>query len=132
LGYLAGAALGVLASIGVVPPAVQDVADAARLLDDLARRIGPDVPAARNEAKQLAAWLGARTPVVWGSEGIAEAAALRWKTQVNENAKGPAWTAMLPELDHNEVEGWSAGAGAGHAVVALRHPGEHHGVAARF
>jgi hypothetical protein len=38
----------------------------------------------------------------------------------------------LPELDHNEVEGWSAGSGAGFALIALRHPGEDGDVAARF
>ena len=33
-------------------------------------------------------------------------AAQRWKTQVNENAKMPAWWSVLPELDHNEIVGW--------------------------
>ena len=126
LGYLAGAPLGVLDAVGMVPPAEEEVTEAAGVLDALAAELGPEVPAGPNEAKGLAGWLEARTPVIWGSEGIAEAAALRWKTQVNENAKGPAWSAVLPELDHNEVEGWAPGSnhGRGHAVVVLRHPGE--------
>ena len=33
-------------------------------------------------------------------------AAQRWKTQINENAKMPAWWSVLPELDHNEICGW--------------------------
>ncbi len=133
LGYLAGAPLGVLDAIGLVPPVLDEVAEAVRALDALAGELGPDVPAERNEAKGLAEWLGPRTPVIWGSEGISEAAALRWKTQANENAKVPAWSAVLPELDHNEVEGWSPGSehGRGHAVVVLRHPGEHPGAASR-
>jgi glucose/mannose-6-phosphate isomerase len=32
--------------------------------------------------------------------------AYRWKTQINENAKQPAFTHELPELDHNELAGW--------------------------
>jgi glucose/mannose-6-phosphate isomerase len=32
--------------------------------------------------------------------------AYRWKTQINENAKAPAFAAELPELDHNELVGW--------------------------
>ena len=32
--------------------------------------------------------------------------AYRWKTQINENAKTPAFAAELPELDHNELVGW--------------------------
>jgi glucose/mannose-6-phosphate isomerase len=34
--------------------------------------------------------------------------AQRWKTQINENAKTPAWWSVLPELDHNEIVGWEA------------------------
>jgi glucose/mannose-6-phosphate isomerase len=36
--------------------------------------------------------------------------AYRWKTQINENAKTPAFFSELPELDHNEIVGWQ-GAG---------------------
>ena len=75
---------------------------------------------ARIDAKSVAAWVGARTAVVWAPEGLGEAAALRWKNQVNENAKSPAFSGVLPELDHNEIEGWSAGRGAGFALVILR------------
>jgi glucose/mannose-6-phosphate isomerase len=57
---------------------------------------------------------------------------MRWKTQFNENAKVPAFAAALPELDHNEVVGWSSGRGGGFAVIALRHGGEHGDVSARF
>ena len=32
--------------------------------------------------------------------------AYRWKTQINENAKVPSFSAELPELDHNEIVGW--------------------------
>jgi glucose/mannose-6-phosphate isomerase len=33
--------------------------------------------------------------------------AYRWKCQVNENAKRHAFDHQLPELDHNELVGWS-------------------------
>jgi glucose/mannose-6-phosphate isomerase len=59
-------------------------------------------------------------------------AATRWMCQFNENAKVPSFAAALPELDHNEVVGWSADRGTGFAVIGLRHPGEHGDVAARF
>ncbi len=125
LGHLAGGPIGLLDAIGLIPPAGGEVEAATLLLAGLAGRLGPDVPTESNEAKQLASWIGGRTPVIWGTEGIAEAAALRWKTQANENAKGPAWHGVLSELDHNEIEGWSAGAGGAYAAVVLRHPGEH-------
>ena len=33
--------------------------------------------------------------------------AYRWKCQINENSKLPAFAQELPELDHNEIAGWS-------------------------
>jgi glucose/mannose-6-phosphate isomerase len=68
---------------------------------------GPDVPAERNEAKRIALALDGRLAVVYCGVGPPEAAALRWRTQINENAKALCHTAAVPELDHNEVVGWS-------------------------
>ncbi|HXY71507.1 MAG TPA: bifunctional phosphoglucose/phosphomannose isomerase [Actinomycetota bacterium] len=125
IGDLSAAVVGALEAAGVLPSAEDEVGQAADVLDALAARVAPDRPAGDNVAKDLAVWIGARTPVVWGSEGLAEAPATRFRTQVNENAKSPALSAWLPELDHNEIEGWSSGAGAGYALVVLRHRLEH-------
>ncbi len=46
-----------------------------------------------------------RSPVVYGA-GATAAAARRWKTQLNENAKLAAFFSELPEADHNEICGW--------------------------
>src|SRR5206468_3577396 len=70
--------------------------------------------------------------VVWGAEGLGSVAAVRWKTELNENAKTPAFAASLPELDHNEIVGWGEGGGGPFALVVLRHEGEHPASAARF
>jgi glucose/mannose-6-phosphate isomerase len=131
LGYLVGAAVGVLEAIGILPAAAEELAKAPVALDALTSELGPDRPIEGNRAKTLAAWLRGRVPVVWGSEGVAEAAALRWKTQLNENAKVPAFHSVLPELDHNEIEGWIDDAGSSFALVVLRHAGEHPRIARR-
>jgi glucose/mannose-6-phosphate isomerase len=39
--------------------------------------------------------------------GLTAPVAYRWKTQINENAKAPAFAGELPELDHNEIVGWA-------------------------
>jgi glucose/mannose-6-phosphate isomerase len=132
VGDLTASLIGALEAVGVVPSAEAEVDEAAALLDGLAGRLGPERPASENPAKDLAAWIGGRTPVVWGSEGLAEAPAGRFRTQVNENAKSPAFSAVLSELDHNEIEGWSKGSGDGYAVVALRHAREHPRVGLRL
>jgi glucose/mannose-6-phosphate isomerase len=51
-------------------------------------------------------------PIVAGA-GITEPIAYRWKSQINENAKLPAFWHELPELDHNEICGWDGAAGLG-------------------
>ena len=45
-------------------------------------------------------------PLVYGSEGLLKAVAMRWKTQINENSKWPCFWNVFPELDHNEIVGY--------------------------
>jgi glucose/mannose-6-phosphate isomerase len=132
LGLLLGATLGVLESMGLIPAVGTDLEEAGAVLETIAGEVGPEIPVRDNPAKTLAQWIGDRIPVVWGAEGLGSVAAVRWKTELNENAKTPAWASSLPELDHNEVVGWSKGAGERFVVLALRHPGERPEVAARF
>jgi glucose/mannose-6-phosphate isomerase len=131
-GFLTLGVLGALEVMGVVPAVPDDLDEADALMREVLEESGPDVPSDRNPAKELARSIGDRTPVVWGAEGIGAVAAMRWKTQFNENAKVPAFASEIPELDHNEVEGWSPGRGEGFALIALRHEGEPPDVAARF
>lgn len=132
LGHLAFGSLGALERIGLIPSLAEDLDDTIETMEALLALAGPGAPAASNPAKSLALRIGERVPVIWGAEGIGAVAAARWKTQCNENAKVPAFAAALPELDHNEIVGWSEGRGDGFVLVALRHEGEHPEVAARF
>ena len=132
LGHLAFGAMGALESCGLLPPLEADVDETVAEMVGLGGELGPAAPTSANLAKQLAGWLGDRTPVIWGAEGIGSVAAMRWKTQMNENGKTPAWSASMSELDHNEVVGWADGMGDAYAVIALRHAGEPDELAARF
>jgi glucose/mannose-6-phosphate isomerase len=58
--------------------------------------------------------------------GLTAPAAYRWKCQLNENAKVPAFASILPEADHNEVCGWATAAALGpFSVILLEHAGGH-------
>jgi glucose/mannose-6-phosphate isomerase len=131
-GFLTLGVLGALEAMGVVPAVPDDLDEAHTLMREVLAEGGPEVPGVRNPAKELARSIGDRVPVVWGAEGIGAVAAMRWKTQFNENAKVPAFASQIPELDHNEVVGWSPGRGEGFALIALRHDGEPPDVASRF
>ncbi len=66
----------------------------------------------RAKAAEVAGALDGAATVVYGSD-LTTPVARRWKTQINENAKAPAFYSELPEADHNEICGWSSDAGAG-------------------
>lgn len=90
---------------GIAPAALRtDFTDAAELLRQLATEWGPEAPA-DSSAKQLAREAYGRLPIVYGSD-LTDPVAYRWKSQINENAKTAAWSASLPEANHNEICGW--------------------------
>jgi glucose/mannose-6-phosphate isomerase len=132
LGSLVGGVLGAMVAAGVLSGIEDEVESSARDLDGLAADLGPDAPLGRNDAKDVAAWVGERIPVVWGSEGVSAAAAWRWKTAFNENAEVPSFASELPELDHHEVVGWTAKRGGGFCLLILREAGEHERIQARL
>jgi glucose/mannose-6-phosphate isomerase len=132
LGALLGGAVGALAGAGILSGIDEEVEAAADTVTALGGEMRPNAPATENEAKDVAAWIEDRVPVIWGSEGVSAAAAWRWKTAFNENAELPAFASVLPELDHHEVVGWSEDRGRSFRVVILREEGEHEAVPARL
>jgi glucose/mannose-6-phosphate isomerase len=80
------------------------------------------------EAAGIAEGLRGRIPIIYGGGPLSGVVAQRWKTQINENAKIPAWWSLLPELDHNEIVGWETmpSVTSEHlAVVALSDRADH-------
>jgi glucose/mannose-6-phosphate isomerase len=106
VGYTTVAALEVAALCGAAPRLHSEIDVAAAHAEQLAGEWGPDA-ADDSLAKSLARGLHGTIPQIAGA-GPTGAVAYRWKTQINENAKMPAFSHELPELDHNEVVGWSA------------------------
>ncbi|MCC6905492.1 MAG: bifunctional phosphoglucose/phosphomannose isomerase [Anaerolineae bacterium] len=104
IGWLYGTLLGVAAQAGLTPDLSADMQEAVAVLRADRERIGETRPASSNRAKQVGGNLADGIPVIWGA-GILEPVARRWKTQLNENAKVPAYFEALPELNHNAVVG---------------------------
>ena len=97
-------------------------------LDELVRacrELLPTVPEIEAEAKRAVDKLFGRFSVVYSPESLWPAA-LRFKTQLNENSKVPAKAEVIPELCHNEVVGLEGPEEllSGMAVVMLRDPEE--------
>jgi glucose/mannose-6-phosphate isomerase len=88
-----------------------------------------------NRAEELARRIGRTMPLIHGGGGLGAVAAQRWKTDVNENAKCPAFWNAQSELCHNEVSGWGQHGDITRqmfTLVNLRHDFEHPQVMHRF
>jgi glucose/mannose-6-phosphate isomerase len=109
--YMTVAALEVAALSGVGPEMRSEVDVAAALVEKLVDRWGPGAPADALP-KALATDLHDTVSVISGS-GPTVPVAYRWKTQLNENSKVPAFAGELPEVDHNEIVGWGGNEGLG-------------------
>ncbi len=131
LGAMAVPPLVLLEEIGLFPGAGHWVAQA---IDQLRRRrdalVGP-----ASVAEDLARRIGRTIPLIHSSEALGAAAAFRWKAQINENAKSPAFFAVYPELCHNEIAGWGQHGDVTRQIITLinlRHDAEHPQVSRRF
>lgn len=69
-------------------------------------RLGAGVPEAGNPAKRLARALAGRPVLVYAGARRLGALATRYLQQLNENAKVSGHSALVPELNHNEIVGW--------------------------
>ncbi len=105
LGYSFTLLLGIGQQLGLLRDYSADIEEAIQIMRSWQAEIGPDVPLAKNAAKQLAQQIEGHLPVIYGTE-FSTAVANRWKTQFNENAKHWAFFEALPEMNHNSVVGF--------------------------
>lgn len=133
IGYSWILLLGIMEALGYYQVPAEARAEAAHILEEVNSANAPDVPEARNPAKQYAQKLYDHIPVVFGAEHLAPVAR-RWKTQFNENSKQWAAFDEMPELDHNTIVGTKAPAGLGQrvAVITLESSADHPRVKARW
>ena len=129
--YMTVAALEVAGLCGAGPRMGSEIDVAADHLEQLVVEWGAEGPE-DSESKTLARALADSVPVIAGA-GLTQPIAYRWKCQINENAKTPAFHAELPELDHNELVGWQGAAALGRfAAVFLDDTDTHPRVQARI
>jgi glucose/mannose-6-phosphate isomerase len=131
LGAMVAPVLAVAEDTGVLVGARDQLSAAASQLRRRVQALSrPD-----NAAEQLARTIGRTWPLVYGAGPLGAVAAVRWKNQVNENAKAPAFHHTLPEVCHNELCGWGQHGDVTRQVltlVELRHGFEEADVARRF
>ncbi len=142
-GYLPRAAVGALLAplfatleqTGHLPEAGEWLHEARRQLAARRDKCMPAVAAPANPAREIARRIGTTIPIFYGGGALGAVAAQRWKCDVNENAKAPAFWNSYPELDHNEICGWGQHGDVTRQIftlVELRHGFEHEQIGRRF
>ncbi len=94
IGYLFFPMLGILYNSGIVTVKNQDLNEMLNLIKG--------VESIKEEAELLAKKIENKVPIIYSSE-LLSAVAYRFKTQINENAKYPAFTQIFSEMNHNEI-----------------------------
>jgi glucose/mannose-6-phosphate isomerase len=123
LGALSVPLIVLLEKVGLFPGASAWVAAAVEQLE-----VRRDALASGTSAQDIARTIDRTIPLIFGAGPLGSVAASRWKGQVNENAKSPAFTGTFPELCHNEIVGWGQHGDVTRQVftlVELRHDEEH-------
>jgi glucose/mannose-6-phosphate isomerase len=142
-GYMPRAAIGALVAplctvlfrLGLAPGAHALLQLAQAQLAHRRDACRPEVEGPANPARELARRIGRTIPIFYGGGALGGVAAYRWKCDVNENAKAPAYWNVYPELGHNEICAWGQHGDVTRqlmTLVELRHGYEHDRLQPRF
>ncbi len=106
VGFSFGLLLAALTKLEMFPieQAAADILSAVKAMKEQQDSFQPDVLAPNNPAKRLAGQFVNRWVTIFAS-GFLSPVARRWKTQINELAKAQASFEILPEADHNTLQG---------------------------
>ena len=104
VGYSFGLLLAAVSRIGLIPDQSSAIVDTVKAMKAQQIDLLPEVYVPINLAKRLAGQFIGRWATIWAS-GLLEPVARRWKTQINENANAQASFELLPEANHNTLQG---------------------------
>lgn len=82
------------------------IAETVKLLRRRVETYG-DGPKPANRAFRIAKDLHGKVPVIYSATERMDTVNLRWRGQIQENAKHLAFGNLIPEMNHNEINGWS-------------------------
>lgn len=98
-GYFFASILQILINQGMTPDKTTD-------LLNLANQLKSEIPSLEEQGKELAKKIKGKTPVIYASAKY-KSVAMVWKIKFNEHSKTPAFYNFFPELNHNEMIGYT-------------------------
>lgn len=115
-GYNLAAVFQILVNSGMIE-------DKRREFERAASKLKENEKEFEEEGKRIAEEMSGKTPIVYGSTRF-KSLAMIWKIMFNENAKTPAFWNFFPELNHNEMVGFTKLQGKFHLII-LRDNSDH-------
>jgi len=113
IGYLSFLFLGIMENSSLMPNVRKDAKTLIETLKD------PEIQI-EEAGKQIAKNLKGKIPLIYCPYNYS-ALSYRWKTQINENSKQPAFANIFPEIFHNELESFQCQSAPFH-VILLKDP----------
>ncbi|MFA4817918.1 MAG: bifunctional phosphoglucose/phosphomannose isomerase [Parcubacteria group bacterium] len=110
-GYFFGAMFQILVNSKIVENKDEE-------LITLSKKLSRDILKLEAKGKEIAKKLVGKTPVIYSSPKY-KALAMIWKIKINENAKTPAFYNFYPELNHNEMVGFTLPQGKFHVITLI-------------
>jgi glucose/mannose-6-phosphate isomerase len=94
----------------------------------------PSVPAPKNIAKDVALKIRGRFVIIYGAQDFLAGVVTRCRQEFQENSKILCASAVLPEMNHNEITGWEdpGRISKDFAIIILRDKDEHPNVTKRI
>jgi len=99
------------------------IPDTTSKLLSLAKKLREHMDYHERQGMELAAKIKGRTPVIYSSPKY-KPVAMVWKIKINENAKTPAFWNFFPELNHNEMVGFT-NPKSKFFIIMLKDPEDH-------
>jgi len=119
LGYSFTPILTIAERLGFIDNCTNEIDETIAILKDGVNKFGTDIPISDNPAKSLAEKIHGKLPIIYSDDWHFNAVAVRIRGQINENAKQLAYSAVLPENNHNELVGWKVLGGLGASLIAV-------------
>ncbi|MFZ1728754.1 MAG: bifunctional phosphoglucose/phosphomannose isomerase [Bacteroidota bacterium] len=105
LGYLFFPLLMIAARLDILDVQHSALQAAIAVLEDCTRDYA-DHLSQENQAIAIAERLRGKLPVLYGAQLGLDAVLMRWRCQIEENAKMLSYSNVFPEMNHNEIVGW--------------------------
>ena len=111
LGFLFFPMVGVLSNMNLAREESEEIIEAINIIENSEEY--------EKEAQAIAKSIKNRTVLLYSSNDFSSAS-YRWKCQINENSKMPAFCNSIPEMNHNEIAGYQSMDRTSFAAIFLR------------